>query len=364
MSEIHWAFIHPFQLRLQRGIEVYLWNLSVALASAGIQVDILTWDGPLAVPQYAQTPGITIYKVPTVRYFQAAFAIPFYIYWLLKSRYQQVFVHFAGYGEGLAIDFAKIFCRINFSVIFHFPYSQVPLRYKEFKQWHFDQNASHLIAVSNATAREAEKWSGCQIDVIGHGVNSQYFSPDLDLRAGTREQLGIPEKAFVLITVAALEERKGIQWVILALKENPSVYYLVVGDGPYINELAQLTASLHLQNRVLLLGFQREVKPYLAASDLAFLLAYGEAFGIVLLEYAAMQLPIVTSKHEPFPEIIKDSWGYRVDEKDTHAVSALISSLSDFTKRERMGKAAREWVIREHNWDEIAKQYIELIDKQ
>jgi glycosyltransferase involved in cell wall biosynthesis len=52
------------------------------------------------------------------------------------------------------------------------------------------------------------------------------------------------------------------------------------------------------------------------------------------------------------------------DEKDTHAVSMLISSFSDSAKRERMGKAAREWVLREHNWDDIAKQYIELINRQ
>jgi phosphatidylinositol alpha-1,6-mannosyltransferase len=165
----------------------------------------------------------------------------------------------------------------------------------------------------------------------------------------------------VLITVAALEERKGIQWGIRAMQADPSVYYLVVGDGPYADKLKQLAASLNLEKRILFLRFQLDVKPYLAASDLGFLLAYGEAFGLVLLEYAAMELPIVTSCHAPFPEIIQAAWGAMVDEQNIVMLSDILDELSDPEKRHCMGKSAREWVIKEHNWDEIAASYRALI---
>lgn len=363
MSNVHYAFIHPFQLRLQRGIEVYLWNLSVGLVKEGIQVDILTWDGSLAVPNFAQIPGITILRIPKIRYFQAVLAIPIYFYWLITKHYDHIFVHFAGYGEGIAINLTKIFCKINFSIVFHFPRSQVPHRYKEYHSWHLEKHASHLIAVSDATAREAAIWSGRHVEVIGHGVNTRHFSPNADLRVKTRNELGIPTDAFVLITVAALEERKGVQWGIQALKDILSVYYLVIGDGPYLDELIKATESLNLRDRVIFMGAQLDVKPYLAASDLSFLLAYGEAFGISILEYAAMELPVITSHHEPFPELVKESWGFLVDEKKPEAINSILNKLQkDPNLRKRMGKAARDWAIHDHDWNQIADTYIKLIN--
>jgi len=214
MSEPRWAFIHPFQLRLQRGIEVYLWNLAAALAGLGISVDILTWDGALVIPDYAQVPGIHLHKVPEVRYFQAQLAVLFYTYWLLRGKYRHVCVHFAGYGEGPALYLARLIRRIPFSVVFHFPPSLVPHRYREFKRWKFQGSAQHLIAVSQATAREVEQWAGRTCIVIGHGVDTQRFRPDAVLRAQVRRELGLGPAVPILISVAALEERKGMQWVL------------------------------------------------------------------------------------------------------------------------------------------------------
>ena len=159
MDKAHWAFIHPFQLRLQRGIEVYLWNLAVAIAQQGIPVDILTWDGPLPIPEYARVKGVALHKVPSVRYFQAQYGVLFYLYWLLKGSYQHVYVHFAGYGEGLALQLARLFKPVPFSIVFHFPPSLVPHRYDEFKRWNFHRKAEHLIGVSRATSDEVEKWA-------------------------------------------------------------------------------------------------------------------------------------------------------------------------------------------------------------
>jgi glycosyltransferase involved in cell wall biosynthesis len=357
----HWAIIHPFQLRLQRGIETYVWGLTEALAKTGIEIDVITWHGPLPVPESVKEAGVKIVTMPEPRYFESFFASFFYLTQLLKNHYDHVLVHFAGYGEGPSLNLMHWFKKPPYSVVFHFPPNLVPHRYAEFRRWHFDRDAEHLIAVSNSTASEVADWSGRQVDVIGHGVDSSFFCPDAELRKKTREQLGIPDDALVLITVAALEERKGIQWGIRAMQAYPSIYYLVVGDGPYSDKLKQLAVSLNLEKRILFLGFQLDVKPYLAASDLGSLLAYGEAFGLVLLEYAAMELPIVTSCHDPFPEIIQDAWGTIVDEQNTVMLSNLLDELSNPEKRQSMGKSAREWAIKEHNWDEIAAQYRELI---
>lgn len=366
MTETRWAFIHPFQLRLQRGIEVYLWNLASALAKQGIRVDILTWAGLLDVPDYARISGIKLYQVPSVRYFQAQFAVPYYVYWLLKNNYHHVFVHFAGYGEGPALRLARLVHTISFSVIFHFPPSLVPHRYREFARWNFQQDAAHLIAVSHATAHEVEKWASRPCKVIPHGVDAKRFRPDPALRVQTRRKLNLEPEWPVLISVAALEERKGIKWVIQALPEVlqicPNCHYLVVGDGPYRGVLEKQVDKLGLHRQVLFLGFQKDIIPYLCAADVGLLLSWGEASPISLLEFAAVGLPVLTSYHPPFPELVRTDWGRMVDESDSEeVVREIVALLMDSSLREHMGHKAREWVTYYCTWPQAAARYQETV---
>ncbi|MFZ5919801.1 MAG: glycosyltransferase family 4 protein [Chloroflexota bacterium] len=366
MSKTRWAFIHPFQLRLQRGIEIYLWNLASSLAQQGVNVDILTWAGPLDVPDYARISGIRLRQVPSVRYFQAQFAVLYYVYWLLKGNYQHVFVHFAGYGEGAALRLIRWIRFIPFSVVFHFPPSLVPHRYREFKRWGLQWDAAHLIGVSQATAKEVQQWSGRPCEVIGHGVDSKRFRPDPALREKVRQELGFGQDTMVLISVAAIEERKGIQWVIRAmpelLKENPDLHYLIVGDGSYRSSLSALVATLALESRVHFLGAKLDVHPYLCTADIMMVLSRGEASSISLLEAQACGLPSITSIHPPFDEMMKDLWGVKVDEKNIQQVASAVLRLSDIPGcRIGMGNAAQAWVTENHNWPQVARQYMSLV---
>ncbi|HET7143119.1 MAG TPA: glycosyltransferase, partial [Anaerolineales bacterium] len=191
ISKSRWLFIHPFQLRFQRGIEVYLWNLASALTEENVDIHILTWAGDLDVPDYAKNSTFNLHIVPSVRYYQPYFAIPFYVTRLVMGNCGHVFVHFAGYGEGLALHIAQLFRKLSFSVVFHFPPSLVPHRYREFEKWGFHRDAVNLIAVSQSTADEVEQWAGRPCAFIEHGVDTERFSPDIILRQQIRNQLGI-----------------------------------------------------------------------------------------------------------------------------------------------------------------------------
>lgn len=365
MSE-RWLFIHPFQLRLQRGIEVYLWNLALALARSGVEVTVLTWDGALEIPEYARHPSVRVLRAPSVRYFQAAFAVPFYVFHLLAGNYSHVFVHFAGYGEGMALRSVRLIRRLDFSIVFHFPPSLVPHRYREFERWNFQRDAVHLIAVSQATAKEVEQWSGRSCTAIGHGVDTERFKPDRQLRIQVRQQMEIPLDAPVLISVAALEERKGIQWGIMAqpqlLQEYPTLQYIVVGDGAYRRRLESLAAELGVDRNVHFIGAQLDVKSYLCAADVMLVLSKGEANSISLLEAMACRLASIVSARPPFDKLLRDGCGIKVNEEDNQQVSAVLLDLLKNTQyRNNMGKAAREFVVEHHQWSRVAEQYRALV---
>jgi glycosyltransferase involved in cell wall biosynthesis len=361
-----WAFVHPFQLRLWRGIETWLWNLSAALAESGLDVDIITWQGSLPIPDYVQQAGVQVRRVPSFPYYQRLFTVPYYMWLLGSRRYDHILVNFAGHGEGPALWALRKVSPTPFSVVFHFPRSQVPHRYQEFSYWEYPEKADHLIAVSHFVARQVQEWSERSCAVIGHGVDVKRFRMSAQHRRKTRENLDIPTDSNVLITVAALEERKGVQWVVKALPfiqaNHPQTHYVVLGDGPYRQELENLVHDSNLQGSVHLLGWVEDVARYLNVADVALLLSYGEASPVALLEYAASTLPIVTSRHPPFDELVQPEWGAMVNETDTAEVAQLVTALlKDDEKRTSMGTTAQEWVRANRSWKRVAEQYRALI---
>jgi glycosyltransferase involved in cell wall biosynthesis len=365
MAKPHWAFIHPFQLRIRRGIESYVWALTRALADTGVDIDILTWQGPLKSPSLSSAP-VTLRTVPRVRYYQQIVAMPFYVLQLLFNRYDHVFVNFAGYGEGPSLRLLGAIKNVPFSVVFHFPPTLVPHRYREFERWRFQRDATHFIAVSDHVASQVSEWSHRKCSVISHGVDTKNFRPDKEKRERTRASLGISPDAHLLVTAAALEERKGIHFVIEALpavlKTFPSTCYLILGEGRYRKELEALISKLGLQRHVRFKGEVDDVENYLCAADLGLLLSREEALGIAVLEYAASSLPVITSQEPPFDQFVNNSWGITADKTNSRQLSEMIKSLlADPARRATMGSAGRAWVEINYSWQQVATDYRDLI---
>ena len=363
------AFIHPYQLRLQRGIEAWLWHLALALAKDRLEVHILTWDGPLEPPAYSQHPNLVIKRVPSIRYFQHLLAAPFYLAYLVRGSYDHVIVNFASYGEGLALSLYRSFKKLPFSLVLHFPHSLVPHRYREFLRWRFHERADYIIAVSSCVAAEAQALFQRACAVIGHGVASERFRPDHEVLKKIRRDIGISEDTCVLISVSAFEERKGIQCVIRAMpviqETIDDLYYLVIGDGPYRQALEALVIDLGLQDRVLLLGTKLDVVPYYQMADIFFALSSGEASSISTLEALSSGLPVIVSDEPPFDELVDSACGHLVNKEDVDAVaSATIHLWANQDQRLQMGQNATAQATKQHDWGVIAKQYRDLLESQ
>lgn len=362
------CFVHPFQLRLRRGIESYVWNISLALKKKGVDVEILTWQGSLAIPEAVAQAGVVVKTVPALRYYPGWFVVPFYVYHLLRNRYDQVFLHFAAYGEGPAIWLVRKLYKLSYSLVFHFPRDLVPDRYREFSSYKLERDAQHLIGVSHYVTDQIEKWANRAGEVIGYGVDPEKFQPDYRIMGQIRQDFKVPRGGKVLITLAALEERKGIQWIIQALPKVLQIYpdsvLWVLGEGKYRKALEDLVEKLGLTEHVRLFGNVPDVANYLSAADIALLLSYGEASPVSILEYMASALPVITSDKPPYDELIDSSWGIMVPPEDsTKVAEAIRSILIDETKRKNMGAAGRAYVLKNHSWKGIAQQYLDLINQ-
>lgn len=356
------AFIHPFLYRYARGIERFTFNLANALAQGGVDVHLITWRWPQRVEIDVLDPRVRVHFMPASRYYAAKVVVPFYVGHLLRQRYDFVWIYFAGYGEAEALNLVR---RQRFGIVFHYPYAQVPHRYEEFRRSGLAQQAARIVSVSQYVADGVQEALGRDSIVIHHGVDTERFRPDPEARARVRHSLGLAATTPLLVTAAALEERKGVQWVLRALPEvlqtHPDTLYLVLGDGPYRLALEELAQTLNLNDHVRFLGVQADVVPFLQAADISLILARGEASSLTALESMACGVPVIAADRPPFNELLRPDYGLMVTEQDVYQVADVICDLlSEPTRMRSMGMVGRNQIESQFQWSKVERQYRKL----
>jgi glycosyltransferase involved in cell wall biosynthesis len=357
------AFIHPFLFRYLRGIERFLIDLANTLVSRGTDVHIITWRWPTPVQIGTLDPRVNVHMMPTSRYYAATLMVPLYIWHLINHSYDFIWVFFAGYGESDAITLVSKFHPLRYGIVLHYPFAEVPYRYKELKRSRFAEKANIIVSSSDFVAEGVRQVFGYETAIIPSAVDANHFKPDDAMRKRHRASLGVEDGEPVLLTVAALEERKGVQHVINALPalllSHPRAKYFVVGDGPYRAVLEQQILRLGLGGKVVLLGMRNDVVPYYNSADLFLLLSRGEASPIAPLEAMASELPVIVANQQPFNEIVGREEGVLVNEGDaTQVADATNVLLLNSELRRAMGEAGRRRVLANYTWERISDCYL------
>ena len=234
----------------------------------------------------------------------------------------------------------------------------------------------HVISVSEGARQfhlSINKVSSEKVSTIYNGIDLVNFvKTDRQAERGhVRKELGIPETANILATVAVLRPLKGIQFMIRAmpaiLAKYPNVYYLIVGSGTYEETLLKELDVVGVKEHVIFAGMRSDIPRILAASDIFVLPTLTEALPTVLAEAMAAKLPIVASKVGGVPEMIRDGEnGYLVAPEDSDGLAqACIRLLSDPQKSATMGTEGWEIVNKKFNIErqvgQLKKLYLDLL---
>lgn len=169
------------------------------------------------------------------------------------------------------------------------------------------------------------------------------------LRASWRARHGLSD-AFLLLCVARLVRRKGIDLVLLALRALPAgVRVLIIGTGPEETYLRELAVTGGVSDRVLFLGAvpDDELQAWYASADCFVLPVRGsgidvEGFGMVYQEAAAHALVSIATATGGVPEsVVHEQTGLLVPVEDVPAlVQAIMRLVDDPLLRRRLGAAA------------------------
>jgi glycosyltransferase involved in cell wall biosynthesis len=131
---------------------------------------------------------------------------------------------------------------------------------------------------------------------------------------------------------------------------------LIVGDGPYRDQIEPRVTALSLADRVHLLGDRPDVPDLLNAMDVFALPSYAnEGVPQAILQAMAMELPVVSTQVGAIDEAVSEGiTGYLANPRDSAALAnRLAQLLEDAALRASMGAAARSQVERRNSLAEM-----------
>lgn len=175
-------------------------------------------------------------------------------------------------------------------------------------------------------------------------------------------------KSLSITYIGRLVPEKGVDTLIKALPSVSEARLIICGDGKedYVKELHNLVEQLKVEDRIDWIGFTKEVKKYILNSDIGVIPSrWEEPFGLVIIEFMANYIPVVTTNNGAQPEIITDGVeGFLVPPDDPQALAEAINKLIDDPDlRIKMGKAARNTFERRFTYDKFYNQVMDVYDE-
>ncbi len=346
------------------------------------KVTVLTSQA-LSLPQFEESNGVTIYRVPVVmRTSTAAATFPSMASFMARGwlggkrilgreKFDIVNTHFALPTGPVGVRIARQAGVPNVLTV-HGGDAYDPSKF----------TSPHRHAVLRSIVRGVVRASFCTI------VNSQdtaknvrrYYDPAADVRVlpygiekppqldpTTRPAQGLADTDFVLVAVGRLIKRKAFDRLIhvLAQIRDERFKLMLLGTGPLEPELKALAAQLGVGNRVHFKGFVSEEDKFrlLRISDAFVYTSQHEGFGIVFLEALGAGLPVVCYNNGGQVDFLRDGENGRVVELNDEVAfrKACEDLAADRVRYDELSRSALA-TARGFYVDAYARRHVEIFE--
>lgn len=218
-----------------------------------------------------------------------------------------------------------------------------------------------VIAVSQAVAKS----------MSNRGVEEQKLCVVLNGTIGSKrieDSEGISLKGRPIITVAGLNERKGIMELIEAFDivsvDCPDTELYIVGDGPERDLFKARAAQSLNYNRIHFEGFQTNPQKYMSSSEVFVLASHKDPFPLVLIEAREAGCAIIATDVDGIPEALDyGKSGMLVPPKAPDKLAeAITKMLCNEELREKYKHSAQQR-LDFYKVERVAKETIEIYER-
>ncbi|CAM2736269.1 glycosyltransferase family 4 protein [Streptococcus mutans] len=182
--------------------------------------------------------------------------------------------------------------------------------------------------------------------IIPTGIDlREYERPDISQEdiAKLREKWAIASDETVLLSLSRVSYEKNIQALLAnmpkILSNNPKVKLLIVGDGPYLEELKEQAQDLAVMDNVIFTGMvsHNETALYYKAADFFISASTSETQGLTYAESLASGKPIIAQSNPYLDDLITDKmFGTLYQTESDLADTVLNAIVSTPAKQEKV----------------------------
>jgi len=228
-----------------------------------------------------------------------------------------------------------------------------------------------VVANSRAVADFAIAQEGLppeRVRVIYNGVDVAAFSTPKE-GEDVRQRLKIPPTVQVVGMVANLSPVKDHELFLHAAahlaQQKPNVHFLLVGEGPLRGTILRQARRLRLKKRLTLASAAEVSASWYAAMDLVVLCSKNEGFPNALLEAMAAGRPVVAAAVGGIPELVEDGvTGHLIRSRSPEDfATAMREILESPEKADRMGTLAAERARTTFSLEKMISAYRELYNE-
>lgn len=192
-----------------------------------------------------------------------------------------------------------------------------------------------LITINREDFERAQKLGAKKVCLVhGVGMKLEKFENITD-NSSFRQKLGIPKRAKVLLSVGELNKNKNHELVIRAIAKlnEPSIHYVICGEGKQQKMLKELISMLKLDNQVHLLGYRKDTLNIYSNADIFVFPSLREGLSVALMEAMASGLPIIASNIRGNSDLIDENMGgFLFDTNDMEKLNKCINELINNTQ--------------------------------
>lgn len=225
-----------------------------------------------------------------------------------------------------------------------------------------------------------------------NGIDTDFFHPDQvsnEKQIQLKDELGIVSNDFVFVFVGRLVGDKGINELVAAFKELETKNHDPVPNpqSPVPNKIPKLLLvgsmesdldpleddtlkAINNHPNIISVGYQQDVRPYLAIADALAFPSYREGFGNVVAQAGLMGLPSVVSNITGCNEIIINGKnGLIIPVKNVTALkNAMEKMMMDKSFYEQLKTNARTMIKSRYEqsvvWQSLLEEYKSLLDSR
>ena len=223
-----------------------------------------------------------------------------------------------------------------------------------------------IVTINNEDYVRAKNLNCKSVEYIhGIGINTSRLSQNANVNS-IREELGLSDGDFIIISIGELNQNKNQEVIINALGglKDKTIHYLMCGKGTNREKLSERVEALGLNGNVHFLGYRKDVVDICSQSDVFVMPSKREGLPVATLEAMYCGLPLITSTCRGIVDVMENGiTGFMYKFSDIDGFKEGILRLkNDSALRISMGEINRERV-KPYCIESTKVEIVEVINK-